>query len=85
VLAAANSGPIDLLVTDLVMPGIGGLMLAERLSSSRPDMQVLFITGYAPEAVDRHGELAAAGALLEKPFSADQLARKVRDVLACGH
>ena len=85
VLAAATSGPIDLLVTDLVMPGIGGLMLAERLSSSRPDMQVLFITGYAPEAVDRHGELAAAGALLEKPFSADQLARKVRDVLACGH
>jgi CheY-like chemotaxis protein len=43
---------------------------------------VLFITGYAPEAVDRHGELAAAGALLEKPFTADQLARKVREVLA---
>jgi signal transduction histidine kinase len=83
-LAAAASEPIDLLVTDLVMPGIGGLMLAERLSSSRPDMQVLFMTGYAPEAVDRHGELAAAGALLEKPFSADQLARKVREVLACG-
>ncbi|MEP6689117.1 MAG: ATP-binding protein [Gemmatimonadales bacterium] len=82
VLAADTPGPIDLLVSDLVMPGIGGLMLAERLSASRPDMQVLFITGYAPEAVDRHGELAAAGALLEKPFSADQLARKVRQVLA---
>ena len=49
--------PIHLLVSDLVMPGIGGLLLAERLVSSRPAMQVLFITGYAPEAVDRHGEL----------------------------
>jgi two-component SAPR family response regulator len=59
-------------------------MLAERLTESRPTMQVLFITGYAPEAVDRHGELAAAGALLEKPFTADQLARMVRAVLAAG-
>ena len=54
--------PIHLLVSDLVMPGISGLLLAERLASSRPAMQVLFITGYAPEAVDRNGELAAAGA-----------------------
>jgi two-component system, cell cycle sensor histidine kinase and response regulator CckA len=82
VLAGAMHEPIHLLVSDLVMPGIGGLLLAERMVSSRPAMQVLFITGYAPEAVDRHGELAAAGALLEKPFTADQLARKVREVLA---
>ncbi|HET9039583.1 MAG TPA: ATP-binding protein, partial [Gemmatimonadales bacterium] len=82
VLAGATAEPIHLLVSDLVMPGIGGLMLAERLGTSRPAMRVLFITGYAPEAVDRHGELAAAGALLEKPFTADQLARKVREVLA---
>ncbi len=82
VLAAATAGTIHLLVSDLVMPGIGGLMLAERLSAIRPAMEVLFITGYAPEAVDRHGDLAAAGALLEKPFTADQLARKVREVLA---
>jgi two-component system cell cycle sensor histidine kinase/response regulator CckA len=81
-LADAALEPIQLLVSDLVMPGMGGLVLAERLGSSRPAMQVLFITGYAPEAVDRHGELAAAGALLEKPFTADQLARKVREVLA---
>jgi CheY-like chemotaxis protein len=82
VLANAMHEPIHLLVSDLVMPGIGGLLLAERMVSSRPAMRVLFITGYAPEAVDRHGELAAAGALLEKPFTADQLARKVREVLA---
>jgi len=79
---AEQAEPIHLLVSDLVMPGIGGLQLAERMLVSRPEMQVLFITGYAPEAVDRHGELAAAGALLEKPFTADQLARKVREVLA---
>jgi CheY-like chemotaxis protein len=82
VLAGAMNEPIHLLVSDLVMPGIGGLLLAEQLASSRPAMRVLFMTGYAPEAVDRHGELAAAGALLEKPFTADQLARKVREVLA---
>jgi two-component system, cell cycle sensor histidine kinase and response regulator CckA len=82
VLASAMAEPIHLLVSDLVMPGISGLLLAERLASSRPAMRVLFITGYAPEAVDRNGELAAAGALLEKPFTADQLARKVREVLA---
>jgi two-component system, cell cycle sensor histidine kinase and response regulator CckA len=82
VLAGGMAEPIHLLVSDLVMPGIGGLLLAERLVESRPAIQVLFITGYAPEAVDRHGELAAAGALLEKPFTADQLARKVREVLA---
>jgi two-component system cell cycle sensor histidine kinase/response regulator CckA len=81
VLASAMAEPIHLLVSDLVMPGISGLLLAERLALSRPAMQVLFITGYAPEAVDRNGELAAAGALLEKPFTADQLARKVREVL----
>ena len=80
-LAGAMAEPIHLLVSDLVMPGISGLLLAERLVLSRPAMQVLFITGYAPEAVDRHGELAAAGSLLEKPFTADQLARKVREVL----
>ena len=82
VLAGTMPEPIHLLVSDLVMPGISGLLLAERMALSRPAMQVLFITGYAPEAVDRHGELAAAGALLEKPFTADQLARKVREVLA---
>jgi CheY-like chemotaxis protein len=82
VLASTMAEPIHLLVSDLVMPGISGLLLAERLATSRPGMQVLFITGYAPEAVDRNGELAAAGALLEKPFTTDQLARKVREVLA---
>jgi signal transduction histidine kinase len=82
VLAGSTRTPIDLLLTDMVMPGMGGSALAAELTASRPSLRVLFITGYAPEAVERRGELVDAGGLLEKPFSADQLARKVREVLA---
>jgi two-component system cell cycle sensor histidine kinase/response regulator CckA len=81
-LAAATGDAIDLLVSDMVMPGLGGTDLAARLLASRPGLRVLFMTGYALEAVERRGELADAGGLLEKPFSADDLARKVREVLA---
>ncbi|MGN6392244.1 MAG: response regulator [Gemmatimonadales bacterium] len=77
----AATEPIDLLVTDMVMPGMSGTALAAQLAEARPGLRILFITGYAPEAVERRGELADAGGLLEKPFSADQLARKVREVL----
>ncbi len=79
---AETAGTIDLLVTDLVMPGLGGAALASRLVALRPALRVVFITGYAIEAVERQGELAVGSALLEKPFSADQLARKVREALA---
>jgi two-component system, cell cycle sensor histidine kinase and response regulator CckA len=81
-LAVSTTAPIDLLVTDMVMPGMGGTALAAELMALRPALRVLFITGYAPEAVERRGELTDASGLLEKPFSADQLARKVRDILA---
>jgi len=80
-LAGSTRTPIDLLLTDMVMPGMGGSALAAELTASRPSLRILFITGYAPEAVERRGELVDAGGLLEKPFSADQLARKVREVL----
>ena len=79
---AETAGPIDLLVTDLVMPGLGGAALASRLVADAPALRVVFITGYAPEAVERQGELSVGSGLLEKPFSADQLARKVREALA---
>jgi PAS domain S-box-containing protein len=80
-LAAKATEPIDLLVSDLVMPGLGGRALADRLLHARPGLRVLFITGYAAEAVERQGRLPAGHGLLEKPFTADQLAHKVRETL----
>jgi CheY-like chemotaxis protein len=73
---------VDLLVTDVVMPGMGGPALAERLVGLQAGLRVLYISGYAEEAIRRHGELPAGGALLEKPFTADQLARRVREALS---
>ncbi len=81
-LASDRRETIDLLLTDMIMPGLGGAALAARLVAERPALRVLFITGYALEAVERQGDLADASGLLEKPFSADQLARKAREVLA---
>jgi two-component system, cell cycle sensor histidine kinase and response regulator CckA len=82
IVAATAAEAIHLLLTDIVMPGLGGPALAAQLAAGRPGMRVLFITGYAPEAVERRAHLVEAGGLLEKPFTADQLARKVREVLA---
>ncbi len=77
--AAANfGGVIDLLVTDLVMPGMSGAELAERLAGERPEMRVLFISGYTNDV--RARELIAAGAdFLRKPFNAETFARRVRE------
>jgi PAS domain S-box-containing protein len=80
-LAANATQPIDQLVSDLVKPGLGGRALADRLLHARPGLRVLFITGYAAEAVERQGRLPAGHGLLEKPFTADQLAHKVRETL----
>jgi PAS domain S-box-containing protein len=72
---------IDLLLTDVVMPEVSGSQLAERLRGLVPSMRILFMSGYSDEAVQRHGELTAAAAFLEKPFTEKTLARKVREVL----
>ena len=76
-----HSGPIHLLVTDVVMPEMGGTEAAGRLTSMRPGLKVLFLSGYADEAVHRHGMLAPGANFLPKPFTPDGLARKVREVL----
>ena len=83
-LADGGRRRLDLLVTDVVMPGMGGPALAEQLVAQQPGLRVLYISGYAEEAIRRQGTLAAGGALLEKPFTADELARRVRQALSAG-
>jgi two-component system cell cycle sensor histidine kinase/response regulator CckA len=76
-----HDGPIHLLVTDVVMPGIGGRDLAERLQSVRPEVKVIFMSGYTDNAIVRHGILNQGVNFIQKPFASKSLARKVREVL----
>jgi len=77
-------GQIDLLITDVVMPGIGGRELAKKLLLMRPNIGVLFLSGYTEDAVVNHGALGPGRVFLQKPFTLQSLARKVREVLRAG-
>ncbi|MEK8036449.1 MAG: ATP-binding protein, partial [candidate division NC10 bacterium] len=80
-LLATHPGPIHLLVSDVVMPEMSGPQLAARLTAERPGLRVLFVSGYTADALGPRGALAPGVALLHKPFTAEALATKVRDVL----
>jgi CheY-like chemotaxis protein len=79
---ACARGGIDLVLTDLVMPGVGGQALAERIAAVSPSTRILFMSGYSDEAVHHHGVIHPDAAFLEKPFSARALTTKVRATLS---
>jgi PAS domain S-box-containing protein len=80
-IAARHRGRIHLLLTDVVMPGLNGRMLSERLTSSRPETRVLFMSGYSDDDILRHGVKKATAHFIQKPFSVDALVHKIRETL----
>jgi two-component system, cell cycle sensor histidine kinase and response regulator CckA len=81
---ARHSGKIDLLLTDVVMPGMNGRVLSERLLPKQPGIRVLYMSGYTDSFIAGHGVLDRGTALLNKPFTEEALIGKVRDVLDKG-
>lgn len=80
-VAAEYEGPIHLLITDMVMPRLGGLELASRLQATRPELKVLYVSGYSDGASLGQGTLAPGTAFVAKPFTLDELTRAVRQIL----
>jgi two-component system, cell cycle sensor histidine kinase and response regulator CckA len=80
-IASSHPGPIHLVLTDVVMPGMRGPELAERLLRLRPDLRVLFMSGYTDNAIAHHGFLDAGTEFLQKPFTPLGLMQKIREVL----
>jgi hypothetical protein len=80
-LVARHKEPIDLLVTDVIMPKMGGGELVEALHAQRPKMRVLYLSGYTSDAIVCHGVSESKAAFLQKPFTVSALTQKIREVL----
>ena len=81
-LAVAGAGaPLDLLITDVVLPGLSGRELAEKLIAQNPDLRVLFMSGYTDDAIIRYGVLELGVAFLQKPFTPAALLERLRETL----
>jgi CheY-like chemotaxis protein len=72
---------IDVLLTDVVMPGVSGPELTKQLIEQRPALKVIYMSGYTEEAIARHGVLTPGIAFLQKPFTSETLGRKIREVI----
>src|SRR5207245_11357894 len=85
IAATEKSGHrIDLLLTDVILPGSSGVQLAQRLAAKNPQMRVLYISGYTADAIVHHGGHDPDFAFLSKPFSLGTLVRKIRSILDAG-
>ena len=80
-MSGEHKEQIHLLITDVVMPGMGGRELATRLEAARPGMKALFMSGYTENSISHHGVLDAGLEFLQKPFTSDELVRKVREAI----
>jgi PAS domain S-box-containing protein len=80
-ISEKHAGPIELLITDVVMPDINGPQLSEHMRGARPRLKTLYVSGYTSDVVAEHGILSGEAEFLEKPFSAQVLTRRVREVL----
>jgi DNA-binding response OmpR family regulator len=79
--AARYDGKIDLVITDVVMPGMGGRELVKQLAETRPNTKVLYLSGYTEDAIINEGSIESGAGFLQKPFTLQNLSRKVREVL----
>ncbi|HZQ21320.1 MAG TPA: PAS domain S-box protein [Terriglobales bacterium] len=80
-IAEAHKAPIDAVITDVVMPGMSGRDLAQRLLTTRPDIKILYLSGYTEDAIIHQDVLEPGTAFLQKPFTLQTLTKKVREVL----
>ena len=81
-LAEQHAGKIDLLITDVVMPGMNGRELAQKLMARQPNLRRLFMSGYTADVIAHHGILDPSVHFIQKPFSTSALAAKIREALS---